>query len=607
MTEYKPKPLPFDELFSLPSFSLLKLSKDKKKLAFYYDVTGRIELYVMDLESKEMKQISNGEVPRAPRTGFIWDTEGTQIFFGKDEDGNEQNDIWSINLEGEAKALTVTPTFQEHVLDISNDNQWISFMSTRSGQLNIHKMKKDGSEMKQLSASDLPVRGGNWSPDDKWIAMSTNELKIKLDNNDIYLYDVENNTMDRVIRITEEGSKENFNDWSPDSKSFAFSSDSNGLGQVGIFFLENKEITWVGDGAYKEKNARFNPSGKRLAVLRDHEAKVTPIIYDLESNKARELKIPSGLAYYIQWIDNNKILFLFTTPTDRPELWTYDLESDTYEVQINAEYGSIDKTNFVKPEYIKYKTDDGTEIAAILYKPKDVPGDIKLPAIINIHGGPTGQYFLSFSARYQYMASEGFVVILPNVRGSTGYGVEFRDACIKDWGGKDLQDIVYAKKYLEKLPYIDPDRIGVGGGSYGGYLTFMAVTKAPEHWKAGFAWIGISDLLKLYDDQMPHLKYYLNIQMGDPIADKELWYDRSAVNFAQNMTSHLLILHGVNDPRCPISQARDFRDKLVEHGKEEGKDFEYVEYEKVGHGGMGDIETRKMSIKAMMDYYKRRL
>jgi dipeptidyl aminopeptidase/acylaminoacyl peptidase len=432
-------------------------------------------------------------------------------------------------------------------------------------------------------------------------------LKVKLDNSDIYLYDVENNSMDRIIRITEDGSKENFNDWSPDSKSFAFSSDSNGLGQVGVYSLESKEITWIGDGKFMEAGAKYSPSGKQLAVLRDHEATIVPVIYDLEKNESKALKIPLGLAYYLQWIDDKKILFLFTTPIDRGELWIYDLETDTYEVLIKAEYGSIDKTDFIDPEYIKYKTDDGTEIPAILYKPKNIPEGVRIPAVINIHGGPTAQFFMSFNSMVQYMASEGFVVILPNVRGSTGYGVEFRDACLKDWGGKDLQDVVYAKKYLEKLPYVDPDRVGVGGGSYGGYLTFIAVTKAPEHWKAGFAWIGMSDLLKLYEDSMPHFKYYLNTQMGDPIADKDLWYDRSAVNFVENMTSHLLILHGVNDPRCPISQARIFRDRLLELGKEEDKDFEYVEYEKVGHGGFGDIETRKMSIKAMMDYYKRRL
>ncbi|NHK32895.1 MAG: S9 family peptidase [Asgard group archaeon] len=607
MTEYKPKPLPFDELMSLPTITLPSLSKDKKKLVFYYDKTGRIELYVMDIKTKEMKQISKGEVPRTPRTWFKLDKKAEKIYFGKDVAGNEQNDIWVIDIDGNAKALTKTPEFQEHVSGVSNDNEWLTFISTKSGQMNVHKMRTDGTEESQLTASDIPVYGSDWSPDDKWIAMITNEMKTNLENDDIYLFNVETNDMQRVIRISEEGSHDNFNDWAPDSKSFAFDSDASGLHQVGIYNLETKEIKWLGDGKYIEYGTKFNPSGTRFAILRNYESMIKPFVYELETGKSRELKIPEGMAYNVHWLDDNKIMFTYTSAITREEIWVYDLTTDKYEVLIEAEYGSIDKSDFIQLEYIKYKTFDGLDIPAILYKPKDVPEGVKLPAIVFPHGGPTGQYFRMFISMYQYLSSEGFVVIYPNIRGSTGYGVEFRDACIKDWGGKDLQDVVYAKKYLESLPYVDPDRIGIGGGSYGGFMTFIAVTKEPEHWKAGFAWVGISDFFKMYEESMPHYKYFLNRQMGDPINDKDLWYDRSAVNFAQNMTSHLMILHGATDPRCPLTQAEIFRDKLLELGKKEDDDFEYVIYKDVGHGGINDIEIRKMSVKEMVSYYKRRL
>jgi dipeptidyl aminopeptidase/acylaminoacyl peptidase len=607
MTEYKPKPLPFDELMSLPTIILPTLTKDKKKLFFYYDKTGRIELYVMDIKSKKIKQISKGEIPRAPRTGFKVGNKGEKVFFGKDVGGNEQNDIWVIDVNGNAKALSEAPNIQEHVVDISNDNLWLTYMSTKSGQLNVHKMKIDGTDDKQLTASDIPVFGGSWSPDDKWLTMVTNEMKTNLENEDIYLFNIESNDMQRVVRIKDKGSQDRFSDWAPDSKSFAFTSDASGLQQVGIYNLETKEIKWLGDGKSNEIGQKFNPSGTRLAVLRNFESTIKPCIYEIETGQARELKIPEGLAYNIQWLDDDKILFTFVSALTREETWIYNLTTDKYEVFIEAEYGSINKSDFIQLEYIKYKSFDGLEIPAILYKPKDVPEGVKLPAIVFPHGGPTSQYFRAFVSIYQYVTSEGFVMILPNIRGSSGYSVEFRDACIKDWGGKDLQDVIYAKKYLETLPYVDPERIGIGGGSYGGFMTFIAVTKAPEHWKAGFAWVGISDFFKMYEESMPHYKYLLNKQMGDPINDKELWYDRSAVNFAENMTSHLMILHGATDPRCPLTQAEIFRDKLLELGKKEGDDFEYVVYEDVGHGGLGDIETRKMSMKEMVDYFKRRL
>ncbi len=608
MTAYKPNPLPFDELVELPSYSMPTLTKNKDKLAFYWDKTGRIELYVLDMETKEIEQISHGELPKAPRTGFAWDKKGERIFFGKDSGGNEQNDIWVMDvLTKEAKSLTETPKSQEHVGKVSNDNQWLTFMSTREGQMNVFKMKLDDSEITQLSASDVPVMGGVWSPDDKFLAMSTNEMKTNLENDDVYLYDSETGEMKRVVRISEEGSHDRFSDWAPDGKSFSLQSDASGLNQVGIYTIDSKEINWLSDGSSDEIGGKFSESGKYLAVLRNHESTLKPFVYDLITGENKEVDIPEGLAVFYDFIGDDKLLFFYSSPQVRGDVWIYDLTTDKYEVLLASNLGSIDKSKLLEPMYIKYKSFDGLEIPTIVYKPKNLPEGVKLPAFINVHGGPTGQFFRMFDIMNQYTASEGFVVILPNIRGSTGYGVEFRDACIKDWGGKDLQDVVYAAKYLKSLPYVDPDRIGVGGGSYGGFMTFLAVTKEPEHWKAGFAWIGISDFFAMFEESMPHFKYFLARQMGNPIDDKDLWYDRSAVNFAENMTAKLLIFHGVNDPRCPISQARIFRDKLNELGKKEGEDYEYMELEEVGHGGFGDIATKKLTIKTMVDFFKRAL
>jgi dipeptidyl aminopeptidase/acylaminoacyl peptidase len=134
----------------------------------------------------------------------------------------------------------------------------------------------------------------------------------------------------------------------------------------------------------------------------------------------------------------------------------------------------------------------------------------------------------------------------------------------------------------------------------------MAVTKKPDLWKAAVAWVGISDLHRLYDSSMEHFKYYLRWQMGDPEVDAELWRDRSAVNFLENLTAQLFIVNGLNDPRCPIEQARVVRDRLLELGKIEGEDFEYVELGEEGHG-TSDIEQKIRSYRLLADYMQRRL
>ncbi|MCZ7545952.1 MAG: prolyl oligopeptidase family serine peptidase [Anaerolineae bacterium] len=163
-----------------------------------------------------------------------------------------------------------------------------------------------------------------------------------------------------------------------------------------------------------------------------------------------------------------------------------------------------------------------------------------------------------------------------------------------------------AAKYLRSLPEVDPERIGVWGGSYGGYMTFIAMTKKPNEWKVGAAWVGITDLHVMYDSSMEHFKYFLREQMGDPEADADLWRDRSAINFFHQMTGKLLIVHGVTDPRCPIEQARIARDKLLELGKVEGEDFEYIELEEVGHGSQG-IEEKIRMYQILADFLERNL
>ena len=183
---------------------------------------------------------------------------------------------------------------------------------------------------------------------------------------------------------------------------------------------------------------------------------------------------------------------------------------------------------------------------------------------------------------------------------------------VKDWGGADAQDIIWGKKYLESLDFIDKDRIGVFGASYGGFSSFIQLTKyADEGWKAGCAWIGITDLKSFYEESHPHFKASIINFLGTYEENKELWDDRSAINHIEKLKAPIQIIHGINDPRCPISQSRQFRDKLIELGWKEGKEgdktYEYIEFGDEGHGGYSDTAMRIRTTKLFIDFFKRRL
>ncbi|HYK98549.1 MAG TPA: S9 family peptidase [Candidatus Acidoferrales bacterium] len=607
--------IPLEELCKLPSFFLPVVSWKGDQVAFYWDKTGRMELHILDLRTKRVRQVSHGETPRALRTGFTWTRDDREIAFGKDTGGNEQHDLFVIDVaSGAVRQLTNDPKAEEHAVEFSPDDQWLLVNTNKRfpeapdkpGQLNLWKVKRDGSAYVPLTRHAFPAFASGWSKDGTKIAYVTNEDMTDLKNRDGYIVDPEGKSARKVFSVRK-GSQDTFGGWHPDSRRIAVTSDASGDNRAGILDTETGEVRWLTPEGVEEHALRFSKDGTMLACIRNRESSVTPVVYDVASGKARTLKLPEGFAVGAQFFDGDrKLLVTYSTDVTRSSLVAYDLVSDTYETLLEPEYGSIDRGVFVSAKHVYYPTFDGQKIPAILYTPKDLAPGEKLPAIVHVHGGPTGQWFRGFDPFAQFLVDRGYVVIEPNIRGSTGYGVKFRDAAIKDWGGADLEDVAAAAQYLGTLPYVDASRLVVFGGSYGGFMTFIAATKKPEIWRAAIAWVGISDLHKMWDESKEHFRYFLREQMGDPEKDRDLWRDRSAIEFADQLRAKLLMVHGVNDPRCPVSQSRMFRDKLLALGRKEGTDFEYVELDDEGHGS-ADIQQKIRTFTILADYLERAL
>ncbi|MFW5935533.1 MAG: alpha/beta hydrolase family protein, partial [Halolamina sp.] len=261
--------------------------------------------------------------------------------------------------------------------------------------------------------------------------------------------------------------------------------------------------------------------------------------------------------------------------------------------------------------YVTYESADGMEIGALLYDARDRPvgsEDEVTPGVVKVHGGPHGQSMQSFDLYAQFLVSQGYSVLLPNYRGSIGRGREFQQSILGDWGGAEQEDVAAGGHWLGDREFVDADRLAVFGGSYGGYSAYCQLTMHPEIWTTGVAWIGITDLELLYEESMPHFQAMLEQQLGDPEENAERWRDRSPITHVGNMQAPVFVVHGVNDPRCPISQARTFRDALQERGWEAGPDddFEYEELEAEGHGS-SDVEQKVRAFGLIGEFLERRL
>jgi dipeptidyl aminopeptidase/acylaminoacyl peptidase len=225
---------------------------------------------------------------------------------------------------------------------------------------------------------------------------------------------------------------------------------------------------------------------------------------------------------------------------------------------------------------------------------------------VKVHGGPPSQSTQGFDIYTQFLVSQGYTVLEPNYRGSTGSGREFKNAINGDWGGMEQVDVRRGAEWLVENADVDPDRVAVFGGSYGGYSAYCQMTMHPEPWAAGVAWTGVTDLHALFEESMPQFKTTLKRYLGDPAENADLYRERSPVEHVDGVEAPIAIVHGVNDPRCPISQARRFRDALEERGLSDPDDFEYTELGEEGHGST-DLDQKVRAFELVGDVLDRRL
>ncbi len=218
-------------------------------------------------------------------------------------------------------------------------------------------------------------------------------------------------------------------------------------------------------------------------------------------------------------------------------------------------------------------------------------------AIVYIHGGPTSQTTNSFNRFVQFAVNQGYMVLAPNYRGSSGYGKEFQQANLFDMGGGDLQDVLAGVDWIKQTGHLDPKKIAVMGASYGGYLSMMAVTKAPEVWAAGVPIVPFVNWATEIENEDPELRQSDLATMGDPVKNKALYDERSPINFVDQIKAPLLLLAGGHDPRCPKSETQQVVDAI----KKRGGTVDSKVYENEGHG-FARVENQIDAYKRVADF-----
>lgn len=581
------QPFTVEKLYMTRAIAYAAWSPDDKQIAFVTTISGRYNIWLVPSQSGWPTQLT---VSNQRQINIAWSPKGRWIAYNSDYDGNEQWDLFLVSTSnGQVVNLTNSPEISEEGAAWSPDGEKLAYTvkPKQSPNYELDVMEILTKKVTHLT-SNTPAQLSNvnpiWSRDGKWVVY-TQQTPTGKDAN-VFLV---NASGGRATNLTPHEGEQNFTagDISPDGKTVLLTSNSgNGYRNAALLDIATKKIAWLTNDRWESTAGKFSPDGKRLTWITNKEGNWDIYVYDAVSKQARALPIAKGL----NWLpgadttfshDSERLMYVHEGATAPNDLWSYDLAAGKPYQITNSLVGGIRSEDMVEPFLIHYPSKDGKlEISAFVYVPYNAEKNGKNAAVVYIHGGPNAQSDNSFNRNVQYLVNQGYFVIAPNYRGSTGYGKEFQDADRFDMGGGDLDDVLSAAEWIKKTGFIDPKKVAVMGGSYGGYLTMMAVTKAPDVWAAGVAIVPFVNWFTEIENEDPLLRQYDMATMGDPMKDKARFQERSPINFVDKIKAPLLLLAGGNDPRCPKTEA----EQVAQAVKKRGGVAELKIYENEGHG-----------------------
>jgi dipeptidyl aminopeptidase/acylaminoacyl peptidase len=374
---------------------------------------------------------------------------------------------------------------------------------------------------------------------------------------------------------------------SPDGRYVAITSEqADGARKVALLEVGTGRSRLLDADPWEQSAGRFAPDGKTLIYARNVDGRRGLMAYDLANGVARPVVDAAGVSGEASETqtsvspDGRSLLFSHQASNAPFDYWIADLASGKATQLTQLSLASIAPARLPAARIVHYASADGTVISALLWTPFNLARDHAAPAIVLPHGGPTGQTLDTFDRTAVALASRGYMVIAPNPRGSTGYGRAFEEANRKDLGGGDLEDEVAGAKFMVDTGYVDPRRLGITGGSYGGYMTLMAAAKTPDLWAAAVEEYGIIDWFAMYASEAPTLQQYQKGLIGDPVTDKAVYQAASPLTYVHALRAPLLVLQGDNDIRVPKGQALEVIGLLKADGRTVDSHF----YPNEGHG-----------------------
>ena len=557
-------------------------SADESRILFSSNVTGVFNVYSVPVAGGPATPVRPAGADTTYAVSYFRGDD--RILFTRDQGGNELNHLYVRETDGSEKDLTpgerLKAAFQGWTP--AGDAFYVTTNERDPKFFDLYRYDAKTYERRVVFKDEVGYQLGAISPDGRWLAFRKPRTQSEAD---LYLWDGQKAEMKR---LSPEAAVANYSpeDFDSDSRHLYYLSNEGGeFARVRRYDLAAGEHEDVEKAEWDVMYTSFSRRGRYRVTGINEDARTVIKVHDTRTGQTVALPpLPAGDITSVA-ISPSETQMAFYLSGDRSpsNLYVYNFGDPEARRLTDTLSKDLDPADLVEASVVRFKSFDGMAIPNILFKPQQATAASKAPALVWVHGGPGGQTRKGYSALIQYLVNHGYVVLGINNRGSSGYGRSFLTADDQKHGREPLWDCVEAKKYLASLPYVDQDRIGIIGGSYGGYMVLAALAFKPQEFAVGVDIFGVSNWVRTLEGipswwEAQRLSLYKEI--GDPVKDKENLVAISPLFHADKVQRPLMVLQGANDPRVIKAESDD----IVAAVKKNGVPVEYVVFADEGHG-----------------------
>lgn len=577
-----PKRYTIEQFMATTSYNGASFSQDEKRILINSNETGIFNVYAMPVGGGKPVAMTRSSTDSTYSVGYFYNDD--RILFTRDKGGDEQNHLFVRELDGTEKDLTPGDKLKAGFEGWRPDGNafYVSTNERDAKVFDLYRYDAKTYARTMIYENKTGMNVSVISRDEKWLALGKPNTTSDAD---VYLYDMSTKT---AKHITPHQGAASFNatTFDPGSKRLFMTSNASGeFAAIYTYDLASGKLAlhekadWEMVGTSYSRDGRF-----RVSAINQDGSTVFRVVEGSDEKPVALPKLPGGEMRNTTFSPSGRLMAYYVNGDRAPNnLFVHDFKTRQTRQLTQSLNKEINANDLAEGEVVRFKSFDGTVIPSIYFRPKGASATSKVPAVVFVHGGPGGQTRRGYSALIQYLVNHGYAVLGINNRGSSGYGKTFYAADDRKHGREPLWDCIEAKTYLASLGYIDPQRIGIMGGSYGGYMVLSAMAFRPEAFKVGIDIFGVSNWIRTLESIPPYWedqRKALYDEIGDPVKEKDYLTATSPLFHAKEIRMPLMVIQGANDPRVIKPES----DEIVEAVRKNNVPVEYVVFADEGHG-----------------------